>query len=203
MIGRWYWALLLVASCGRETNGEHVPAPSPSTHTNPSTSSTSAAQPLVVEGAGGLLWDSAAPLVRHTPRTHVRAAEYGVDGDPRAELLVFYHGNRPTGSIDSNVQGWLAQVDQTDGTDSALKAKRGDFDVGGLSVHTVEVSGIYTGPAATPGVQGATPPIESTLLGAIVQGPKGPVFFKLTGPRATVERARDAFQQLLRSVRPK
>jgi hypothetical protein len=39
------------------------------------------------------------------------------------------------------------------------------------------------------------------LLGAIVETPRGPWFFKMTGARATVEAARPAFDALLDSAR--
>jgi hypothetical protein len=38
------------------------------------------------------------------------------------------------------------------------------------------------------------------LLGAIVEAPQGNVFFKLTGPRATVAGAKDAFDGLVSSI---
>jgi hypothetical protein len=39
------------------------------------------------------------------------------------------------------------------------------------------------------------------LLGAIVQGKEGAVFFKFTGPAKTVEAAQKAFEALLASVK--
>jgi hypothetical protein len=41
------------------------------------------------------------------------------------------------------------------------------------------------------------------LLGAIVEGPQGSVFFKLTGPENTVKSAKDGFDALLQSIKPK
>jgi hypothetical protein len=41
---------------------------------------------------------------------------------------------------------------------------------------------------------------DALLLGAIAKGPQGSVFFKLVGPRASVEGARTAFDQLLESL---
>ena len=38
------------------------------------------------------------------------------------------------------------------------------------------------------------------LLGAIVEGPEGAVFFKLTAPSRTAEAQRAAFEALLKSV---
>jgi hypothetical protein len=39
------------------------------------------------------------------------------------------------------------------------------------------------------------------LLGAIVQAPEGPVFFKLTGPAATISTAESGFEALVSSLR--
>ena len=39
------------------------------------------------------------------------------------------------------------------------------------------------------------------LLGAIVEGPSGEVFFKLTGPAKTVAAAQGEFQTLLKSLK--
>jgi hypothetical protein len=48
----------------------------------------------------------------------------------------------------------------------------------------------------------SVPQPDSRLLGAVVEGEGGPWFFKLVGPAATVEAARDEFFTLLRTVRP-
>ena len=151
------------------------------------------------ERGGGILWDVTPPFVRREPKAPVRVAEYGVDGAPSVELAVFHHGEDV--SIEGQTRAWLVQFEQRDGSDTAQKAKRSELKVGPLTVNTVEVSGLYTGPVAMPGVQ-VTPERDSILLGAIVSGPKGPVMFKLSGPHDGVERARAAFQQLLHSVRP-
>jgi hypothetical protein len=39
------------------------------------------------------------------------------------------------------------------------------------------------------------------MLGAIVEGPEGNVFFKLTGPAKTVATAQDEFQAMLKSLK--
>jgi hypothetical protein len=38
------------------------------------------------------------------------------------------------------------------------------------------------------------------LLGAIVEGPKGSVFFKFTGPAGVIDRSADDFDNLLASI---
>jgi hypothetical protein len=39
------------------------------------------------------------------------------------------------------------------------------------------------------------------MLGAIIEAPQGPVFFKLTGPKDVVSAALDEFNQLVQSVK--
>jgi hypothetical protein len=39
------------------------------------------------------------------------------------------------------------------------------------------------------------------IAGAIVEAPQGSVFFKLTGPAATVQAAKPAFDKMLQSVK--
>ncbi|MFT3924887.1 MAG: hypothetical protein QM778_20295 [Myxococcales bacterium] len=73
--------------------------------------------------------------------------------------------------------------------------------VGSVAVTTIEVTGAFSGGMAMPGAPSPAPINDAMLLGAIASGPQGPVFFKLTGPRASVERARDAFRGLLESLR--
>ena len=41
----------------------------------------------------------------------------------------------------------------------------------------------------------------SKLLGAIAEGPEGAVFFKLTGPKRTVDAARRDFDTLVASLK--
>jgi hypothetical protein len=139
--------------------------------------------------------------VPREPKSPVRAAEYAVQGEPRAELVVFHFGDEKV-SIEGQVHAWMIQFEQPDGSDTAQKAKRGEIKLGKLTINTVEITGIFTGPLTMANGQGAPSDPDWTLLGAIVSGPKGPVMFKLTGPRASVERARPAYEQLIHSVRP-
>jgi len=152
--------------------------------------------------AGGLHWEHRAPLLRRTPKSGMRAAEYGVAGDDQSELTVFYFGPDQGGGVDANVTRWLGQLSQADGSDTAAKAKRSTRDVNGISVTLVEASGQYSGGMGMPGAPAPTPVSDAMLLGAIASGPQGPVFFKLIGPRASVETARGAFEALIGSLKP-
>ena len=66
----------------------------------------------------------------------------------------------------------------------------------------VDVSGTFGGGMQMPGMPAVPPEPNQRLLGAIVSGPNGPVFFKLVGAAGTVERVAPAFSGLLGSVAP-
>jgi hypothetical protein len=172
----------------------------------PTAAPAAAPEPLAVDltspvRAGGLTWTDPAGLVRRTPKSSMRAAEYGVAGDDSAELTVFYFGEGQGGAIEPNIARWVGQFTQPDGSDTAKLAKRREIDVKGLKVSIVETKGTYSGGMGMPGMAASAGQPDAMLLGAIASGPKGPVFFKMTGARKTLERARPAFDKLIKSVR--
>jgi hypothetical protein len=205
---RWL-CLALLAGCGgaREPKDEPAPAvPPPAAPAQPANAPAQAAPaaasaPSGPAKAGGLSWQDAAPFVRRAPKSSMRAAEYGVSGDEQAELVVFYFGPDQGGSVDANVNRWLGQFSQPDGSESASKAKRSTRDVGAIKLTLLEVSGNYAGGMAMPGAPAPQPLTDAMMLGAIATGPNGPVFFKLVGPRATVERSRAGFDQMIDSLK--
>jgi len=200
---RWL-SLALLIGCRGASEPKPEPAaaepPPPPAQTPPANAPAQAA-PDGPARAGGLSWQDAAPFVRRTPKSSMRAAEYGVSGDDTAELVVFYFGPDQGGSVDANVGRWLGQFKQPDGSDSASTAKRSTRDVGGIQVALLEVSGTYAGGMAMPGTPAPPPLTDAMMLGAIATGPNGPIFFKLVGPRAAVERSREGFDQMIGSLK--
>lgn len=152
--------------------------------------------------AGGLTWSDAAPLTRRVPKSAMRAAEYGLPGEDKLELTVFYFGPDQGGSVDANISRWLGQIAQPDGSDTTQKAKRTTRKVGDVEVSLLEVTGTYSGGMAM--MAGGAPPEpmpNATMLGAIAKGPQGPIFFKMIGPKDAVDHSRAAFEQMIGSLR--
>jgi len=177
--------------------------PEPAAHPTPAEVPEPAAADLTSPArAGGLTWTDPAGLVRRTPKSSMRAAEYGVAGDELAELTVFYFGEGQGGAIEPNIARWIGQFSQPNGGDTAKLAKRREIEVNGMKVSIVEAKGTYSGGMGTPGVPAGAGQTDAMLLGAIAGGPKGPVFFKLTGARKTLEGVRPAFDKLIKSLRP-
>jgi len=134
----------------------------------------------------------------------MRKAEYGVAGEAgEAELTVYYFGPGQGGSIDANIERWVGQFSQPDGSDSMAAAKIGQRKVGALAVTTLDLKGSFGG-GMPPMMQkqAPEPKADQRVLGAIAEGPQGPVFFKLVGPQATIEGAEAAFGALVDSLRP-
>ena len=147
--------------------------------------------------AGGLTWTAPAEWKAQGERP-MRAATYSIpaakgDAEP-AELAVFFFAASSGGGVDANVKRWIDQFQKADGTSVAKEAKVKKETIAGLPATTLDVKGTYTGGA----MMGPSAPKPGyRLLGAIVEGPGGNVFFKLTGPEKTVTGAEKPFRKLL------
>jgi hypothetical protein len=197
------WALALVAlsgACKREPEPER-------TNTAPLPTST-APEPPPQPGTGGrpalpaveVTWEDPEKWQKPPPKNAMRKANYVVPhasgDDEDGELVVFYFGPGEGGDIEANVDRWVKQFSDVKPED----VKRADRSANGLNQHTVEIaSGTYS--SGMPGGP-QTPKQGYALLGAIVKAPSGNYFFKLTGPKATVDAARADFYALLDSVKP-
>jgi hypothetical protein len=197
-------------ACDRQAANETERASPKAESEKPAGATNSAASPAATapsassQGparAGGLRFEMPAPFERRTPKSGMRAAEYGIQGAPRAELGVFYFGENQGGSVEANLTRWIGQFSQPDGSDTAARAKREELNVQGMAVTLVEVEGTYSGGMGMPGAGAPSPAQESMMLAAIASGPKGPVFFKLVGPKDAVESAKSSFRKGLESLR--
>ena len=147
----------------------------------------------------GVRWTPAnEPLMWRTPTRPMRNAEYVVnEGDDEAVLTIF-HFPGMGGSVQENIDRWVGQFRTPEGariTDPDVQKRT----LNGLEVTTVSVQGTF---ASSMGMGGGEPLPESWLVGAIVEGPEGPIFFKLLGPAAAVGAAEGAFADLIESVQP-
>ena len=118
------------------------------------------------------------------------------------ECGVYYFGPGQGGSADANIDRWIGQFLQADGKSSKAAAKLETKTIHGLKVTTVDVSGAYTGMGGPNAQPGAAPKPGYRLMGAIVEGPQGSIFFKFTGPAKTVAQNLSAFEKMLGTVAP-
>ena len=155
---------------------------------------------VLAESAGGLQWTTPEGW-KNEGALPMRAATYAVApaaGDKApAECAVFYFGAGQGGSIDANLERWKGQFQGPGGKPAAAQiAKR---TLRGLNVTTIDASGEYSGGPMTASARGEP---GYRLLGAIVEGPRGNVFVKFTGPAKTIAANQQKFEQLLASFQP-
>ena len=157
---------------------------------------------LLAESAAGIRWTAPAGWKAEAPRP-MRAATYSIPpvaGDQGiAECVVNYFGPGQGGGVEANIERWKGQVQGPDGKPAPAKIDK--RTARGVAITMIDVSGSYSGmggpmmasPKAVPGYR---------LIGAIVEGPGGSVFFKLTGPAKTIAAQQKNFDQLMASIQP-
>ncbi len=181
----------------RNTTPPPSPMPAPSA---PLASGAPGGSHVVVESGGdpGVEW--------HVP-THwseaesnpMRLATYGIpavrgDRDP-ARCAVYYFGPGQGGDPQTNVERWISEFE------SPGKAERAALTVDGMAVSTLRMRGTHLAHvdmSSDHGVQS-----HQELYGAIVEGPSGMVFFKMTGPEHSVDAAVPEFDRMLASLKRK
>jgi hypothetical protein len=133
----------------------------------------------------------------------MRVATYIVDpveGDvDSAECAVFYFGPEYGGSKEDNLDRWISQFEDTTGA-PPKDAVFSDTESDGMKINIVELAGTYK-VASGPMMQVREEKEGYRLYGAIVEGPEGLVFFKMTGPDLTVTASRQAFLDMLGSIK--
>ena len=153
----------------------------------PQGSTPPAAEPGPASGPG-VGW-TVPPAWVSGPARPMRLATYAI-GD--AECAVFYFGPNQGGSVGDNIARWAGQFA------GAPEPKREERTVRGMKLTRVQIDGAFLSPGTDMQSQGTMPGWR--MLGAIVEGPRGPVFFKLVGPAGTVRGAAKDFDSLLASL---
>ena len=136
----------------------------------------------------------------------MRQAQYRTDpvqGDTaQGEVNVFYFGPTSGGGVEANLDRWVGQMVMPDGSDSAASAKRSTFVANGMKGHIVSLNGNYKSGGGRP-MGGDTTIMEGyRLVGVVLEGPQGSLFFKLTGPLATAEAMESDLLEMVKAAHP-
>lgn len=162
--------------------------------------STGATVPMQSGGGSGLKWTPPSNW-ENKGASGMRAATYiapPAKGDTEgAECAVFDGGIG--GGVQANIDRWIGQFEQADGSSSASKAKQSKETINGMTVTMVDLTGVFAGGGMAMGQPSIKKP-GYRLLGAIVEAPGGEVFFKMTGPAQTMAAAQADFQKMLKSI---
>ena len=136
------------------------------------------------------------------PSSSMRVAQYKL---PKAEgdkeegtLVLYYFGSNQGGAPQANIDRWIGQIQQPDGSASKDKAKTDSLTINGLKVTTVDLTGTYTA-EMTPGSGSFHNSENYRLRAAVIETPKGNYFVKLAGPAKTIARWEQAYTDYLKS----
>ena len=144
----------------------------------------------------GLTWSVPAGWAAQGERP-LRLATYSIPmarGDAEdAECAVFYFGPNQGGGVEDNIERWVGQFENPS---TPLRTTQ---QVHGLTIARVKMHGDYLAPGG-PRMESQGKKPDYLLLGAIVNGPHGAVFFKLIGPAKTVEAAAAEFERMLGTI---
>ena len=132
----------------------------------------------------------------------MRVAQYKlpkVEGDKEdGSLVLYYFGATQGGTAQANIDRWISQMQQPDGSPSKDKAKAETMTVNGLKLTNVDVTGTYTAEMA-PGSKTFHNDDNYRLRAAVIETPKGNYFVKLIGPAKTVARWDQSYNDYLKS----
>ncbi|MDY7095812.1 MAG: hypothetical protein SX243_22785 [Acidobacteriota bacterium] len=144
----------------------------------------------------GLAFDLPEGWNAEPPSNNMRMAQAtlpGPGGD--GQFAAFFFGPGGGGGTEANLQRWAAQVDS-----GGTAPSREVMETNDLKVHWIETQGTLLA-SGMPGMGAASDQPGAALYGAVVEGPGGPWFFKVTGPQSTLEQHRDAFRKMLEGLR--
>jgi hypothetical protein len=152
------------------------------------------------EGGKAIVWTVPAGWKAEPPANPTRRAQYRVPGPGGdGECVVFYFGPGQGGDPASNAERWASQFEQPGGKPAAAAMRTRNLKVGEMKVLIVETTGTYL----AGGMMGG--PVERkpgwALLGAIVEGPDANWFFKLTGPKTSLDSQRATFEGMVKSLK--
>lgn len=198
------WLLVFVIFCSSCNAPGPTLLPANSNDSARSTAGPQAAHPQTgAAQSGGLQFKSPAGWDAEQPSGTMRVAQYKL---PRAEgdsmdaaLVVFYFGQGQGGSVEANLDRWIGQMQQPDGSPSKSKAKTENTTVNGMPVTLLDVTGTYTesmmGGASGQQIQGL-----ARMRAAVIETPKGAYYVKLVGPEKTVSRWDASFMEFIKSA---
>ena len=152
--------------------------------------------------AGELRYKAPDGWVKEQTTSTMRVAQYKLpktEGDPEdALLVVYYFGATQGGAVQANIDRWISQMQQSDGSASKDKAKTENQTVNGLKVTSVDVAGTYTAEMA-PGTPSQRHDASYRMRAAVIETPKGNYFLKLVGPAKTMDHWEQSVSDFVKS----
>jgi hypothetical protein len=152
---------------------------------------------------GTLKFSAPAGWVEEKSSSASRIAQYKLpkvaEDTEDASAILYFFGQGQGGGTAANIERWVNQMQQSDGSPSKEKAKEDTVTVNGLKVTTVDVTGTYTAEMA-PGSGTFHNNSNYRLRAAVIETPKGSYYLKLVGPEKTVAKWDSSVTEFIKSM---
>lgn len=144
----------------------------------------------------GLHWVMPEGWEKKAPSSNMRAGEFHIKGDNNeTAIVIFSHfPGGQGGDVNSNLERWKGQFRNPDNGGEPEFKKHDVRKVSGMNVHVISIVGTFKD--GMPG-QTTTDRPGYAMRGAIIEGPQGSVFIKMTGPFNVVDSTRDHWYQMI------
>lgn len=116
-----------------------------------------------------------------------------------ATVTVFYFGEGGGGTIQANLDRWVAQMELVEGADPHTFVQKGEIAADGMKVHLIKVDGSYNAGGMMSGA--SVKKDNYTMVGAVLEAPEGNIFFKLTGPSKTANAMGEAMVGMIEATK--
>jgi hypothetical protein len=131
----------------------------------------------------------------------MRVAQYKLPKEaPDTEdgsLIIYYFGQNGGGGVAANLERWVSQMKQPDG--SSNQGKKEEFSVHGLNVTLLDLDGTYVAETAPGSGEFYNKP-NYHLRAAVIETPKGFYYLKVVGPTKTVAKWSGSVTEFIKSM---
>lgn len=139
--------------------------------------------------------------VRKPPQSRITSDEFAAPAAEGDKADGRFTVTAAGGSVDDNINRWIGQFKQADGSATKDQAKVSKQEIAGQTVHLVDISGTYDDrPPFAPG-QGVQRE-KYRMLAAVVVTKEGNFFLKFYGPRLTITENEKPFHEMVQSLKP-
>lgn len=125
------------------------------------------------------------------PQSSMRLTKFVPERDKELEIIGFYFGNQPN-MVEGNINRWKGQF--TEVTDFNEEKVAND------NVIYVRINGTFK-KKPFPMAQEYKEVSDYMMLASIIPSPEGPYFFKVTGPKESLEQEIEKFKEFMDSYR--
>lgn len=137
------------------------------------------------------------------PSSRMRYAQFTipkVKGDTEDSTLAVFHFPGGGGDVQANLDRWVGQMQQPDGSSSKDKANITKKEYEDRTANILKVSGTFMDQVGGPFAGKVVPRKDYRMVAVVLITKPGNFYFKWTGPEATVKAHEEEFEKFIDST---